>query len=164
MPRKVTFLPEWMGQAVQLMVKYDLSLRQAAAELGQDISIEEAEALKDRKLFKEALDSARLAHFAEIGSDYRLNRDAVVGQIFKLAERLASDREDYKSGDLLLKLAKIRGWVGEPEHTPSLVDRLTQNDLDALKAQVRRAQEQGQPFSLADLAKAIVEIKAPKVN
>jgi hypothetical protein len=34
------------------MVKYDLSLRQTAAELGQDISVEEAEALKDPRLFK----------------------------------------------------------------------------------------------------------------
>ena len=51
------------------MVKFDLSLRQAAAELGKDISVEEAEALKDRKLFKEALESARLPHFSAIGSD-----------------------------------------------------------------------------------------------
>lgn len=164
MPRKVIPLPEWLPQACELMAKYDISLRQAAAELGTDISIEEAEALKDRKLFKEALENARLRHFADIGSDYKLNRDAVVGQIFKLAQRLASDREDYKATDALLKLAKIRGWVGEPERMPSLVDRLTQDDLDALRAQVRRAQEQGQPFSLADLAKAIVEIKTPKVN
>jgi hypothetical protein len=68
MPRKVIPLPEWIPQACELMVKYDLSLRQAAAELGQDISIEEAEALKDRKLFKEALEQARLANYSEIGA------------------------------------------------------------------------------------------------
>ena len=161
MPRKVITLPEWIPQACEFMVRYDLSLRQAAAELGKDISIEEAEALKDRKLFKEALESARLTHFADIGSDYRLNRDAVVGQIFKLAERLAADREDYKAADALLKLSKIKGWVGEPEHKPSLLDSLTQSDIDTLRAQIKKAQEQQQEF---DLAKAIVEIKTPKVN
>jgi hypothetical protein len=46
------------------MVKYDLSLRQAAAELGHEITIEEAESLKDRKLFKAAIESATLAHYA----------------------------------------------------------------------------------------------------
>lgn len=162
MPRKVIPLPEWIPQACELMVRYDLSLRQAAAELGTDISVEEAEALKDRKLFKEALESARLAHFAEIGSDYRLNRDAVVGAIFKLAERLASDREDYKAADALLKLSKIKGWVGEPEHKPSLLDSLTQSDIDTLRAKIKKAEEQGQQEF--DLAKAIVEIKAPKLN
>ena len=162
MPRNVIAVPEWIPQACELMVKYDLSLRQAAAELGHDITIEEAEALKDRKLFKEAQESARLAHFAEIGSDYRLNRDAVVGQIFKLAERLASDREDYKAADALLKLSKIKGWVGEPEDKPSLLDSLTQSNIDALRGQIKKAQEQGQQEF--DLAKAIVEIKTPKVN
>ena len=85
----------------------------------------------------------------------------MVGQIFKLAQRLASDREDYKAADALLKLSKIKGWVGEPEHKPSLLDGLTQSDIDTLRARVKKAEEQGQGF---DLAKAIVEIKAPKVN
>jgi hypothetical protein len=52
MPRKVSPLPHWIAQAVELMVKYDLSLRQAAEEVGHEVSIEEAEAIKDRKLFK----------------------------------------------------------------------------------------------------------------
>jgi hypothetical protein len=43
MPRKVVPLPEWIPQACELMVKYDLSLRQAAAKLAQDISVKEAE-------------------------------------------------------------------------------------------------------------------------
>ena len=109
MPRKVISMPDWVPQACVLMAKYDLSLRQAAAELGKDISVEEAEALKDRKLFKEALESARLAHFAQIGSDPRVNRDAVRGQMLKLANRLAADREDYKAADVLLKVAKVSG-------------------------------------------------------
>jgi hypothetical protein len=81
-------------------------------ELGQDISIEEAEALKDRKLPKEALNKARLAHCTEIGFNPSLTKEAIVGQIFKLAERRAADREDYKAADSLLELAKVQGWVG----------------------------------------------------
>jgi hypothetical protein len=84
----------------------DLSLRQAAAELGQEISAEEAHAISDRKLFKERLEEKRLAHYSEIGSNPKITKDAVVGMIFKPAERLAADREDFKSADALLKLAK----------------------------------------------------------
>jgi hypothetical protein len=51
MPRNVIPLPEWIPQACELMVKYDLSLRKAAAELGQDISVEDAESIQARKLF-----------------------------------------------------------------------------------------------------------------
>jgi hypothetical protein len=49
MPRKKIPLPTWIPQACGLMAKYDLSLLQAAEELGQDTSIEEAAALQDRK-------------------------------------------------------------------------------------------------------------------
>jgi hypothetical protein len=124
------------------MVKYDLSLRQAAAELGQDISIEEAEALKDRKLFKEALEKARLANYSEIGSSPRLTKEAVVGQIYQLASRLAADREDYKATDALLKLAKVQGWLGaEPDTLWKVFSGLSQADIDEIKDRFKEQQQ-----------------------
>jgi hypothetical protein len=144
MPRKVIPMPEWIPQACELMVKYDLSLRQAAAELGQDISIEEAEALKDRKLFKERLEEKRLAYYSEIGSNPKLTKEAVVGMVFKMAERLAQDREDYKSADALLKLAKMQGWVGaEPDSLWKTFSALSQADIDEMKERLKE-QEQAQ--------------------
>jgi hypothetical protein len=124
------------------MVKYDLSLRQAAAELGQDISIEEAEALKDRKLFKEELEKARISNYAEIGSSTLLTKEAVVGQIYKLASRLAADHEDYKATDALLKLAKVQGWVGaEPDSLWKVFSGLSQADIDEVKARFKEQQQ-----------------------
>ena len=88
--------------------------------------------------------------------------DALIGKVYLLAERLASDREDATASEALFRLAKIRGWIaGESEHKPSLLDSLKQVDIDTLRAQIKKAEEQGQGF---DLAKAIVELKAPKVN
>ena len=161
MPRKPEVLEPWMMDAIQLMVRQNLSLRQAAQQLGQEITPQQADNIAGRIRFQDALREARLKYYAEIGSDYRLNRDAVVGAIFDLAQRLAGEHEDYKSADTLLKLAKIRGWVGEPERKPTLLDSLTQTDIDTLRTQIKKAQEQQQEF---DLAKAIVEIKTPKVN
>jgi hypothetical protein len=94
------------------MVKYDLTLKQAASELGIDLTVEEAHDLTDRKLFEGILEEKRLAHYTEIGSNPKLTKEAVVGMVFKLAERLANDREDFKSAEALLKLAKMQGWVG----------------------------------------------------
>ena len=96
MPRKTNPLPDWIPQACELMAKYDISLRQAAEELGQDISIEEAAALQDRKPFKEALEKARLAKYVEIGSNPRLTREAVVARHYQLAEGLAAEGENFK--------------------------------------------------------------------
>jgi hypothetical protein len=158
MPRKVTPLPEWIPQACELMVKYDLSLRQAAAELGQDISVEEAEALRDRKLFKECLEEKRLAYYSEIGTNPKLTKDAIVGQLYRLAERLAADREDYKSADTLLKLAKVQGWVGdaEPDTLWKTFSKLNYAELEEVK---KRLKEQRQPD-----AESKVEKSAERVN
>ena len=81
MPRKPIQPEEWWLPAAESMVKYDLSLRQAAQKLGIELTIEEAEAVKDRKLFKECLEEPRMAYFAEIGSSPKLSKDLVVGQV-----------------------------------------------------------------------------------
>jgi hypothetical protein len=44
------------------MVRYDLSLREAAAELVTDPTIDEADAILKRKLFQKTLEKARKIH------------------------------------------------------------------------------------------------------
>jgi hypothetical protein len=166
MPRKPEPLEPWMNDAIQLMVRRNLSLRQAAQQLGQEITPQQADNIAGRTRFHDALEEARLAFYAEVGSNPRLTKDALIGKVYILAERLASDREDAKASEALFRLAKIQGWIaGEGGGQPSVVDLLarllTQSDIDRLKADVKKAEEQGLEF---DLAKAIVEIKAPKVN
>lgn len=161
MPRKPDPLEPWMLDAINLIVRRILTLRQAAQQLGVDITPQQADNIWGRVRFQDALEEARLAYYAEVGSSPRLTKDAVVGQLFVLAQRLTEDREDAKAADSLLKLAKIQGWIaGEGADKPVFAN-LTQDDIDRLRAQVKKAQEQGQQF---DLAKAIVEIKTPKVN
>jgi hypothetical protein len=80
MPRKLTPPEPWWVEATDLMVRCNISLRQAAAELGIDLSIEEADNVKGRKLFQKALDEAKIAYYNEIGSNPRLLRDVVVAR------------------------------------------------------------------------------------
>jgi hypothetical protein len=164
MPRKPDPLEPWMLKAIPLMVRQNLTLRQAAQQLGQDLNPQQADNIAGRIRFQDALEEARLKYYAEIGSNPRLTRDAVVGQIFKLAGRLTADREDYKAADALLKLAKIQGWIaGEGADKPVLAN-LTQDDIDRLRGELKKAKEEGQQeFDLVK-AIAIADMKAPKVN
>ena len=50
-----------------------MSLRQAATELGIDLTIDEAESIKNRKLFQSALDDAKSAYYTEIGASPKLS-------------------------------------------------------------------------------------------
>ena len=79
-------------------------------------------------------------------ANHRRNQNLV--QLYKLAERLANDREDYKAADSLLKLAKVQGWIGfEPDSLWATFSKLSQADIDKvkerLKAQVDQKHEEG---------------------
>src|SRR5215472_15653420 len=106
MPRKPEPLAEWMLEAIPLMVRQNLSLRQAAQQLGQEITPQQADNIQGRIRFQDALEETRLAYYSEIGSNPKLTKEAVVGQMYKLAERLTAEHEDYKAADTLLKICK----------------------------------------------------------
>jgi hypothetical protein len=119
------------------MIREDLSLRQAAQQLGVEISPQHASNITSRIRFQEALDEARLEYFTEIGSNPRLTKEAVVGQLYLLACRMAADREDAKAADALLKLSKIQGWLGyEPDSPFKVLHSLNQSELDQLKQRI----------------------------
>ena len=146
MPRKLIPPEPWWAEAVDLMARCNLSLREAAAELGIDLTIEEAEKIKDRKLFQRALEDAKIAFYAEIGCNPKLSKEVIVGQVYKLANVLAEEGEAYKATDALLKLAKIRGWVGnEPDSVWDIFKDLTDKDFQQLRREIeerKEAQEQ----------------------
>jgi hypothetical protein len=142
MPRKLTPPEPWWSDAADLMARCGISLRQAAAELGIDLSIEEADNIKGRMLFQKALDEAKIAYYNEIGSNPKLSRDVVVGQIYELASVLAKEGEAYKASDALLKLAKIKGWIGyEPDTLYKMLSGLTQRDIDEMKQKLSEAKQ-----------------------
>src|SRR5579864_2320119 len=124
------------------MVRCNLSLREAAAELGIDLTIEDAENIKHRKLFQKALEDARIAFYTEIGSNPRLSKDLIVGEVYKLGSKLAEEGEAYKASDALLKLAKIKGWVGqEPDTLYKVFAGLTAKDFQDLRQRLSEQKE-----------------------
>ena len=143
MPRKPDPLEPWMLDAIQLIVRRQLSLRQAASQLGVDITPQQADNISGRIRFQDALEDERLTYYQEIGSDPRLSKDVVVGQLFSLAQTLAVMGEHYKSADVLLKLAKVQNWTsGEEYKDKPVLANLTQADIDKLRADLRAKQEQ----------------------
>lgn len=150
MPRKPEPLEPWMFDAIELIVRRILTLRQAAQQLGVDITPQQADNIQGRLRFQDALEDARLKYYAEIGSNPRLTKDAVVGQLFLLAPRLTEDREDAKAADALLKLAKVQNWTsGEDYKDKPVYGNLTQADIDRLRAEVNAKQEEEEQTSKA---------------
>jgi hypothetical protein len=134
-----------MLDAIELIVRRILTLRQAAQQLGVDISPQQADNIQGRMRFQDELEEARLKYYAEIGANPRLTKDAVVGQLFLLALRLTEDREDAKAADALLKLAKVQNWTsGEDYKDKPVYGNLSQAEIDRLRAEINAKQEQKQ--------------------
>ena len=158
MPRKPGPLEPWMLEAINLIVRRILTLRQAAQQLGVDITPQQADNISGRIRFQDALEEARLAYYAEVGSNPRLTKEAVVGQLFTLASRLAADREDAKATEALFRLAKVMGWInGEGSAQPVLAN-LSQADIDRIRGELKAKQQQEQASETQPAE------KAPKVN
>jgi hypothetical protein len=138
MPRKPEPLEPWMLEAINLIVRQILTLRQAVHQLGVDITPQQADNIQGRMRFQGALEEARLKYYPAVGANPRLTKDAVVGQLFMLAQRLATDGEDAKAADTLLKVAKVQNWTsGEDYKDKPVFGNLSQADIDRLKAEVR---------------------------
>jgi hypothetical protein len=142
MPRRPEPLEPWMLEAINLIVRRILTLRQAAQQLGVDITPQQADNIQGRIRFQDALEETRLTYYAEVGSNPRLTKEAITGQLYKLAERLAADREDYKSADTLLKLAKVQGWINGEGGAAPVIANLTQADIDRLRAEIKAKQQE----------------------
>ena len=165
MPRKPEPLELWMLDAISLMVRQNLSLRQAALQLGQEITPQQADNIAGRIRFQDALEEARLSYYAEIGSNPKLTKEAVIGRLYLLTERLAADREDYKAADALLKLAKVKGIVGyEPDSLWTTFSKMSQADLDALKERFKNQVAEQLKQSQALDAEPKDEKSAERVN
>ena len=137
---------EWWLGAATLMVKYDLSLREVAQELGIELTIAEADAIQKRKLFRECLEEARIRYYQELGSCPSVSKETITGAMFKLASRLEQE-EPYKSADVLLKLAKVKGLVGsDPDYLQKIFSVLSAKELEEVKQNlIEQRQQQPQP-------------------
>ncbi len=134
----------WWQLAAALMVKHSLSLREAAHELGIELSVSEADALSKRVLFREILEQAEADHYREIGP--RITKEQIEGLLFTLADRLADEGESHKASDALLKLAKVKGIVGyEPDTGLKTLHSLNNDELTELKRRLREQQQGRQP-------------------
>jgi len=56
------------------------------------------------------------------------------------SQKLEEEGEYDKAAEVLLKIAKIRGWVG-PENQVSIFGELSQSDLDGIRKKIEGALE-----------------------
>jgi hypothetical protein len=105
----------WLTEAIQLMVRNGLSLRQAANDLNIAVTTVDLENIQRRRSFQALLRSERSRYYQELGSDPSLTKECVIGKLLLLADKLYEQGDYDKSGEILFKIEKIRGHVGSDQ-------------------------------------------------
>lgn len=119
------------------MARSGCSLKQAVTEMGLEVSSEECHVLMSRIAFQKLLWQERHRHNTDLGRDPNYNKDTAIGKLIALSQKLEEEGEFDKAAEVILKIAKLQGWVG-PESTVSVFGELSQKDLDAIREQVAK--------------------------
>lgn len=124
--------PTWLAEAVDIVVRQGVGLRQAAADMGQSISQDEVEDLFRRKAFQRLLWATRHRYHTEIAEDPERGKAAKIGQLEILAQKLEAQGDYDKSAEVILKIAKIEGWL-TPDSTVNVFGSLSAKEFSELR-------------------------------
>ena len=127
----------WHAKAAELMAREGLSLAEAATRLQIPISKLEAGNLFRTKGFQALLRSERLRYHAEIGKDPEWGKSTAMGYLIACAQRLFEEGDSDKAAEVILKAAKLAGWIGNDTQV-TVFNGLTARDFEELRAKVKR--------------------------
>jgi hypothetical protein len=130
-------LEPWVEAAIDIMVRNEVGLMDAAMELGQEVTIEECKNIQRRASFNNLLWQTRHRHFADLSNDPNFTVNSVIGKLLQLAQKLEEEGAYDKSAEALLKLSKIKGWAGGDTQV-SIFGELSQADLTKIRNTVAK--------------------------
>lgn len=152
---KPSFPIAWYERAAEIMVRTGKTLRQAVGDLiekGEKLSItsQECEDLESSKAFIQVLQLTRNRMYKEIADSPLRGKSVAVGQLSFLIDRLMEQKQWDKAGEVILKLAKVEGWVGA-EAEVNVFAGLNAKDLKDIRAKLIKPNADDEGSSTATL-------------
>lgn len=126
----------WHAEAIETMVRTGCSLKQAAIEVGEEITSEDANILLRRRSFNRRLWEERHRYFSQLANSPNFKKETIIGKLLSLGQKLEDEGKHEKAATCLFQAAKIAGFVG-PESTVSVFGELSQRDLEAIRESVK---------------------------
>lgn len=132
----------WWQPCAELMAREGLALEEAATRLKVPITSPDARNTYRSKPFQRLLLTERNRHFREIASNREWSKATAVGILLDCCERLREAGEFDKAAEVILKAAKILGWVGETGNVQVFAG-MTGRELDQVREKlVKRAKDE----------------------
>ncbi len=118
-----------------------MTLAEAATRLKVPINSLESTNTFRSKTFQRLLRAERLRYYQEMGRDPDWGKKTAVGLLLHCAEELRIAGEYDKAAEVILKAAKIEGWLGNEVAQISVFGNLSQRELDDARARLKKQLE-----------------------
>ena len=132
---------EWYQPAAELMARQGLTLAEAATRLKVPLNTEEARNTFRTKTFQRLLRAERLRYYGEVGRDPDWSKKTAIGQLLHCIQELMTEGEFDKAAEVILKAAKIEGWLGNEGTQVTVFGSLSQRELDEARQKLRKLHE-----------------------
>lgn len=134
----------WFQKAAERMVRQGVSLPAAVCDLEiPDITSSEARAIESNPKFQKVLWAERHRFYAEIANDPARTKNAAIGQLVLIVEKLMGEGKLKDASEAILKLAKVQGWVGEAA-TVNVFGNLSDKELRDLEKSLAKGEKPDQ--------------------
>jgi hypothetical protein len=119
----------WFDKAADAMIRQGKSLAAVICDLAiPEITSLEARTIEANPKFQKCLWAARHKYYAEIANDPNRTKNAAIGQLVCIINKLVEQDKLKDAAEAILKLAKVQGWVGEGS-TVNVFGNLTDREL-----------------------------------
>lgn len=130
----------WMPDAASLMVRSGISLKEAITQLDVALTTLECDNVLRRRSFQRLLWTERHRLNKEIASDPDRTKNATIGQMQLLAQKLMDEGAFDKAAEVLFKLARLENWVGEGG-VVNVFAGLSQRDIDEMREKLEAGEK-----------------------
>lgn len=128
-------VPGWMKKAAERMCWSNCSLKQAAVEIGVEISIDESDVILRSREFQEVLEAETVRYRNHFSETPGYSKTTAIGMMHVAIENLAKEGEWDKVVMSVEKLAKLEGWIGLDSNV-NIFAGITTKDIEAQKKKI----------------------------
>jgi hypothetical protein len=109
---KVSTQESWFNLAARMIVRQNIPLRQACAELDLSVSSQESEKIFKSEAFQKILQIERNVYARELANTPGRDKTSSLGLLVYLVQKLIDEQQWDKAVVALEKLMKAEGWTG----------------------------------------------------
>jgi hypothetical protein len=134
-------IPGWYREAAEVMARNACGLKQAADEIGKELTMQECEFLMRRKEFQEIVAEEEQRFRNSVAVRPGRSKATAIGLLLLSIEKLYKQGEYDKVAAAVEKLGKLEGWTNGDQNV-NIFQGITAKDIEEQKRKIQEEIEE----------------------